>query len=143
MEWVEKKGDFRIVTTSVLITAALNIVLVNFLGDHNPWPPQLVGLFGFGMACAGWNFPREADAPPLDSRRWGRRAMVLLLLGAASNLVFATTREQVPDLLIGAGIGCAMVYLTEAVRRGRRPLVLRLLELPALVGLGHFWSSLY
>jgi peptidoglycan/LPS O-acetylase OafA/YrhL len=138
-----KDGDFRILTTSVLITAGLNIVLVNFLGSHNPWPPQFVGLFGFGMACAAWNFPREADAPPIDSRRWGRRAMVLLPLGAASNLVFATSREQVPDLLIGAGIGCAMVYLTEAFRRGRRPLALRVLELPALVGLGRFSYSLY
>ena len=138
-----KEGDFRIVTTSVLITAGLNIVLVNFLRGHNPWPPQFVALFGFGMACAAWNFPREADAPPLDSRRWGRRAMVLLPLGAASNLVFATNREQVPDLLIGAGIGCAMVYLTEAFRRGRRPLALRVLELPALVGLGRFSYSLY
>jgi peptidoglycan/LPS O-acetylase OafA/YrhL len=138
-----KEGDFRIVTTSVLITAGLNIVLVNFLRGHNPWPPQFVGLFGFGMACAAWNFPREADAHPLDSRRWGRRATALLLLGAASNLVFVTNREQVPDLLIGAGIGCAMVYLTEAFRRGERPVALRVLELPALVGLGRFSYSLY
>jgi peptidoglycan/LPS O-acetylase OafA/YrhL len=138
-----KEGDFRIVTNSVLITAGLSIIVVNFLGSHNPWPPVFVTLFGFGMACAAWNFPREADAPPLDSRRWRRRAVILLVLGAASNLVFATNREQVPDLLIGAGIGCAMVFLTDAFRRGRRPLALRVLEQPALVGLGRFSFSLY
>jgi peptidoglycan/LPS O-acetylase OafA/YrhL len=138
-----KEGDFRIVTNSVLITAGLTIVLVNFLGNHNPWPPQFVGLFGFGMACAAWNFPRELDAVPLNRRRWARRATMLLVLGAASNLVFAINREQVPDMLIGSGIGCAMVYLTEACRSGHRPLALRALELPALVGLGRFSYSLY
>ena len=132
-----KHGDFRILSASVAITVVLNMSLVNGWFEHNPWPPQFVGLFGLGMVCAAWNFPRDGSSPA-DRRGWGRRATVLLAVGVASNLVFGATRQQVPDLLIGAGLGCALVFLTDAVARGRHPLALRALELPPLVELGRF-----
>jgi peptidoglycan/LPS O-acetylase OafA/YrhL len=142
--WIGRNyGDFRVVTVSVAITAALSIFIVSAWPDHNPWPPQFVALFGFGMACAAWSFPREIDAKPLNSRRWRRRATLLLTVGAASNLVFATTNDRIPDLLIGAGVGCALVFLTDAMVRGRRPFTLRVLELRPLIELGRFSYSLY
>ena len=49
------KGDFSIVTTAGAITIALNLFILNVWPQHNPWPPQFVGLFGFGMACAAWS----------------------------------------------------------------------------------------
>ena len=130
-----KHGDFRILTASVAITVVLTMFIVNGWFAHNPWPPQFVGLFGLGMVCAAWSFPR--DVTP-DRRNWGRRAALLLAAGVASNLVFGATREQIPDILIGAGLGCGLVLLTGAVARGRHPLMLRVLELPPLVELGRF-----
>ena len=118
--WIGKRqGDFSIVVTAGAITLALNLYLLNFWPQHNPWPPQFVGLFGFGMACAAWNFPGEASALPLDAGRWRRQAIVLLGAGAVATVVFAaTSQQQIPDLLIGGGIGCAMVFLTNAVVDG-------------------------
>ena len=142
--WIGKKhGDLRIVTVSMAITAALTVFILTIWPEHNPWPPHFVALFGFGMACAGWSFPRNVDARPLDSRRWGWSAALLLIVGAASNLVFATTNERIPDLLIGTGIGCALVFLTDGLARGRRPLIMRMLEQRPLVELGRFSYSLY
>lgn len=142
--WIGKRhGEFRIVTASFAITAALSLFILNVWPEHNPWPPQFVGLFGFGMACAAWSFPQDTDARPLNSRRWGRGAALLLAVGGASNLVFVTTNERIPDLLIGAGIGCSLVFLTEALVRGRRPFTLRMLELRPLIQLGRFSYSLY
>ena len=137
-----KYGDFRILTASVAITVALTMLIVNLSLENNPWPPQFVALFGLGMLCAAWNFPREESAP-VDRRAWGRRAAVLLAAGFASALVFGGTRQQIPDLLIGAGIGTGLVFLTDAIARGRQPLALRVLELRPLVGLGRFSYSLY
>ena len=138
----KKYGDFRILSASVAITVVLQMLLVNGWFEHNPWPAQFVGLFGLGMVCAAWNFPREGGAPP-NGRRWGQRAAVLLGVGVVSNLVLGATRQQVPDLLIGAGLGCSLVFLTDAVARGRHPLALRMLELSPLVKLGRFSYSLY
>ena len=117
--WIGKRqGDFSIVVTAGAITMALNLYLLNFSPQHNPWPPQFVGLFGFGMACAAWSFPGAASAP-LDAQRWRRQAIVLLGAGAVASVVFAATRQQqLPDLLVGGGIGCAMVFLTNAVLTG-------------------------
>jgi peptidoglycan/LPS O-acetylase OafA/YrhL len=142
--WIGKrKGDFSIVVTAGAITMALNLYLLNFWPEHNPWPPQFVGLFGFGMACAAWSFPRTSSAP-VDAQRWRRQAMVLLGAGAVANVVFAATRQQqLPDLLVGGGIGCAMVFLTSAVLTRSRPVALRVLERPSLVALGRFSYSLY
>jgi peptidoglycan/LPS O-acetylase OafA/YrhL len=95
------------------------------------------------MACATLNFPRGIDAKPLDSRRWGRSAALLLAVGGASNLAFVTINDRIPDLLLGAGIGCALVFFTDAMMRGRRPFTLRVLELRPLIGLGRFSYSLY
>jgi peptidoglycan/LPS O-acetylase OafA/YrhL len=142
--WIGKRhGDFNIVVAAGALTIALNLYLLNFSPEHNPWPPQFVGLFGFGMACAAWSFPgpwRSAEV-----RRWRLQAIVLLGVGAVATVVFAATRQQqLPDILVGAGIGCAMVYFTNEVLTGsRRPLVLRVLEHRALVALGHFSYSLY
>jgi peptidoglycan/LPS O-acetylase OafA/YrhL len=142
--WIGRRyGDLRIVTASFGITAALSVFIMTVWPEYNPWPPQFVGLFGFGMACAAWNFPREIDAKPLDGRRWGCSAALLLAVGAASNLLFATTNDRIPDLLIGAGIGCALVFLTDTMVRGRRPVALRILELRPLIELGRFSYSLY
>jgi peptidoglycan/LPS O-acetylase OafA/YrhL len=139
-----RQGDFSIVTTAGAITIALNLFILNAWPQHNPWPPQFVGLFGFGMACAAWNFPSMAGGAPLEPRRWSRQATVLLTAGVISNVVFvATGQQQIPDVLIGGGIGCAMVFLTNEIAMGRRPVVLRLLERRPLVGLGRFSYSLY
>ena len=139
-----RRGDFSIVTTAGAITIALNLFILNVWPDHNPWPPQFVGLFGFGMACAAWNFPSKAGGAPLEPLRWSRQATVLLTVGLISNVVFAGTgQQQIPDVLIGGGIGCAMVYLTNEISKGRRPAMLRLLERRPLVGLGRFSYSLY
>jgi peptidoglycan/LPS O-acetylase OafA/YrhL len=142
--WIGKRrGDFSIVVTAGAITMALNLYLLNFSPQHNPWPPQFVGLFGFGMACAAWSFPNGSSAP-LDAQRWRRQAIVLLVAGAVASVVFISTRQQqLPDLLIGGGIGCAMVFLTNAVLTGSRPVALRVLERPSLVALGRFSYSLY
>lgn len=143
--WIGKRqGDFSIVVTAGVITIALNLYLLNFSPQHNPWPPQFVGLFGFGMACAAWSFPAEASAARFDAERWRRQAIVLLCVGAVATVVFAPTRQQqLPDLLVGGGLGCAMVFLTNAVLTGSRPLALRVLERPSLVALGRFSYSLY
>ncbi len=69
--------------------------------------------------------------------------MWLLVCGAASNLVFANSREQIPDVLIGAGMGCALVYLSDAMAGAHRSLALRLLAWRPLVALGRFSFSLY
>ncbi len=138
------KGDFCIVTTAGAITVALSLFILNVWPEHNPWPPQFVGLFGFGMACAAWNFPSKTGVAPLEARRWSRQATVLLIAGVVSNVVFfATGQEQIPDILIGGGMGCAMVFLTNEIAMGRRPTVLRLLERRPLVLLGRFSYSLY
>jgi len=136
-------GEFRIVTASVMLTVLLMAWLQKLSPDFDPWPAQFVALFGFGMACATWNFPRDAAAAPVDGRRWRTRGVVLLLAGVLSNLAFALTRQQIPDLLVGAGIGCAIVFLTDAMTRGSRAWSLRVLERPSLVGLGRFSYSLY
>lgn len=132
--WIGKRyGDFNIVVTAGAITMALNIYLLNFSPHHNPWPPQFVGLFGFGMACAAWSFPAPSAAA-IDAQRWRRQAIVLLGAGAVASVVFISTRQQqLPDLLVGGGIGCGMVFLTNAVLTGSRPLALRVLERPSLV----------
>jgi peptidoglycan/LPS O-acetylase OafA/YrhL len=141
--WIGRKhGDFRILTASVVITVALSLFIVNVQLEHNPWPPQFVALFGLGMVCAAWNFPREQTAAA-DRRQWGRRAVLLLAAGFASALVFGSSRQQIPDLLIGAGIGAGLVFLTDAIARGRQPLALRVLETGPLVELGRFSYSLY
>ena len=143
--WIGKRhGDFSIVVTAGVITAALNLYILNVWPQHNPWPPQFVGLFGFGMACAAWSFPGQASMPPLEARRWYLQAIVLLGAGVVATVVFAPTRQQqVPDLLVGGGIGCAMVFLTNAALTGSRPRALRLLESQSLVALGRFSYSLY
>jgi len=142
--WIGKKhGEFRIITASVAITAALTMYVVNLSPAHNPWPPQFVALFGLGMVCASRNFPREADGATLDRRKWARRAALLVGLGAVATLLLGASRQQLPDLLIGAGVGCAMVFLTDSVVKGHRPFTLRVLETPALVELGRFSYSLY
>lgn len=150
--WVARRyGDFRVITVSFAITAVLSILVLSVLDQHNPWPPQFVGLFGFGMACAAWSHPPagaakaaggQANGQP-SGHRWGRSAVWLLVCGAASNLVFANSREQIPDVLIGAGMGCALVYLSAATGNERRPLALRLLAWRPLVWLGTFSFSLY
>ncbi len=138
------KGAFSIVTTAGAITIALNLFILNVWPQHNPWPPQFVGLFGFGMACAAWSRPPAEGAALLEARRWSRQATVLLSAGVVSNVVFlGTGQEQIPDILIGGGIGCAMVFLTNELALGRRPSVLRLLEQRPLVWLGRFSYSLY
>ena len=92
------------------------------------------------MACAAWSRPPAAGAAPLEeARRWSRQATVLLSAGVVSNVVFlGTGQEQIPDILIGGGIGCAMVFLTNELAMGRRPSVLRLLKQRSLVWLGRF-----
>ena len=142
--WIGKRqGDFSIVVTAGAITMALNLYLMNFSPQHNPWPPQFVGLFGFGMACAAWSFPGASSAP-VDVQRWRRQAIALLGAGAVASVAFIGTRQQqLPDLLVGGGIGCAMVFLTNAVLTGSRPVALRVLERPSLVALGRFSYSLY
>ena len=142
--WIGKRqGEFSIVVTAGAITVALNLYLLNFSPQHNPWPPHFIGLFGFGMACAAWSFPGASTAP-LDAQRWRREALVLLGAGALACVVFIGTRQQqVPDLLVGGGVGCAMVFLTNAVLTGSRPIALRVLERPSLVALGNFSYSLY
>ncbi len=112
--WIGKRrGDFSIVVTAGAITMALNLYLLTSWPHHNPWPPQFIGLFGFGMACAAWSFPR--GSPAVDAQRWRRQATVLLGAGAVANVVFAATRQQqLPDLLVGGGIGCAMVSRSSA-----------------------------
>jgi peptidoglycan/LPS O-acetylase OafA/YrhL len=144
MVWIGKRhGDFSIVVTGGAITMALNLYLLNFSPQHNPWPPQFVGLFAFGMACAIWSFPAAWPAA-LDVRRWRRHAIVLLVAGAvASVLLISTRQQQLPDLLVGGGIGCAMVFLTNAVLTGSRPLALRVLERRPLIALGRFSYSVY
>ncbi len=142
--WVARRyGDVRVITVSFAITAVLSILVLSVLDQHNPWPPQFVGLFGFGMACAAWSHPPAGAAKPGDGRRWGRRAVWLLACGAVSNLAFANSREQIPDVLIGAGMGSALVHLSAAMADGRRPLALRLLAWRPLVWLGSFSFSLY
>ena len=142
--WIGKRqGDFNLVVAAGVITIGLNLYLLNFQPQHNPWPAQFVGLFGFGMACAAWSFPTANSAPP-DAQRWRRQAIVLLTAGAAASVVFiGTGQQQLPDLLVGGGIGSAMVFLTGAVVTGSRPVALRVLERPSLVALGGFSYSLY
>jgi len=139
--WVGAKfGEFRIITASILVTVVLLLWVYRFSPGFDPWPVQFVALFGFGMACATWNFPIDPSAT-IDGRRWRNGGVVLLLAGVLSNLPL--TRQQMPDFLVGAGIGCAIVFLTDAMTRGNRPLSLRVLERPSLVGLGRFSYSLY
>ena len=61
----------------------------------------------------------------------------------ASVALASTRQQQLPDLLVGGGIGCAMVFLTNAVLTGSRPAALRVLEHSSLVALGRSSYSLY
>lgn len=144
--WIWSRfGVGKLIIASLGICVALIYFLVLFWPEHNPWPPQFLALFGLGMAGAAYNHPEDGEENERreEQSSWGRRALWLFTLGGISILLFWEHRQQVPDFLVGGATVCVMIFLTQALQRGRRPRALRLLEWWPLVSLGRFSYSLY
>ncbi|WP_406696505.1 acyltransferase [Singulisphaera sp. Ch08] len=136
------------VMAAMRITLGLQVGLIVFAPDVNPWPPQFVTLFALGMAAATVNYPRSRDPIPARQRPWGRLAALLfglyvILEMTVGHWLLGTGRQQVPDLVVGGGTACLLVYCTGAVKAGSRPWILQRFESCLLSGVGKFSYSLY
>jgi peptidoglycan/LPS O-acetylase OafA/YrhL len=123
--------------------------------DNLDWTfPWYVGLFGLGMAGAALGYSRSPKHILWKERvPWG--SLTALLFGAylASDRVHFI-RHHLPwlrttwlsDTLIGTATVCLILFCTIHLTHrmlNRRPAILRMLEMPALVRLGTFSYSLY
>ena len=119
--------------------------------DRNFWwaSPWFIGLFAMGMAAASANFGGQESA-----LRW-RKALVspitmsaLFAAFVALNLTHAPALVELvgSDFLLGLAASGLIMFCAQAAlspQQQKRPLLLRLLESPAVVRLGVFSYSLY
>lgn len=140
-------GD--VVINAMRITLLLQVLLMmGAAPGFNPWPPQFLTLFAFGMAAATVNFPRANEEAPGRRVRWGSLAAGLFALFVVLQLTVGgwlrdSGHQQVEDLLVGGAVASLVVYCGRARVAGVDPPVLRMLEANLLVNLGRFSYSLY
>jgi peptidoglycan/LPS O-acetylase OafA/YrhL len=136
------------VMAALRITLGLEVVLIVVAPGINPWPPQFLTLFALGMAAASVNYPRPGDPVPSQAVRWGWLAASLLglyvvLEATVGPWLLASGHQQAPDLAVGGGTACLLVFCTHSIQEGARGRVVRWLESNVLVGIGRFSYSLY
>jgi peptidoglycan/LPS O-acetylase OafA/YrhL len=136
------------VMAALRITLGLEIVLIVLAPGINPWPPQFLTLFALGMAAATVNYPRPSDPAAARSMPWGWLAASLLGLyvvmeATVGRWLLASGHQQAPDLAVGGGTACLLVFCTNSIQSGARGRVVRWLESNVLVGIGRFSYSLY
>lgn len=138
----------HVVMAAMRITLGLQVVLMVLMSNVNPWPPQFVTLFALGMGAATVNFPRRGDLTPARPRPWGWLAAslfgsYLVLEVTVGRWLLETGHQQAPDLVVGGGTACLLVYCTQAIKAGSRPWILQRFESGLLIGVGRFSYSLY
>jgi peptidoglycan/LPS O-acetylase OafA/YrhL len=136
--------------TAVLVCAAIigysPLVLAPAAARHAvPW---YLLLFALGMLAAGVGFSERAAERWLRTRiDWSKLSLALGLLCALGGSLGARIWFRflpLTDLIVGCAATALLVHCTNEVRAGvQRGLVLRVLESPLLVGVGHFSYSLY
>ncbi len=111
--------------------------------------PWYLGLFGMGMCAAGIGFAdRSLERRLRDAVPWK------IVLGVLATLCLVGTTLLIhrwfvwmtlSDSLVGATTAAALIGYTRDITHGdgRLPFVLRVLDSPAMVGVGRFSYSLY
>lgn len=138
------------VMCALRITFGLQVLLMLLPWQVNPWPPQFIALFAFGMAAASATVPGtlrdRSNRPP----QWIWRPLSVLLFGAyvlveatIGPWLLASGHQQAQDLLIGGAAACLMVECTCSTHDKRAGLPVRILSSRLLTGLGAFSYSLY
>ena len=110
--------------------------------------PWYLLLFALGMLAAGVGFSERGLERRLRERvNWSRLSLGLWLFCALGGTLGARIWFRflpLTDLLVGSAAAALLVHCTRQVTGASgRGWVLRVLESPALVGIGHFSYSLY
>lgn len=147
----------RLGTTAAVLAAFLVglVPLALFFNRFSGVCPHFLGLFALGMAASDLNFStRPGLARWRERLPWGGlaaalgSALVLVSLRHSDWFLFVAAK----DIVVGAATACLLVFCTRHLTRaletdglpsGHAPLVLRLMESRAAVGLGAFSYSLY
>jgi peptidoglycan/LPS O-acetylase OafA/YrhL len=137
--------------TAVLVGFAVGCLPLVFASETayaaNTW---YLGLFALGMGAAGINFASRSSEQAVRARA----PLGLVTLGLLAACAVGTTALiklwfrvlPLSDALVGLTTAAALCYLTRRAldtSAASRPVALRVLETPALVGLGRFSYSLY
>ena len=130
-----RKSMGHAVMCALRMTLALQVVLMLCPGLGDPWPPQFVALFAFGMVAAA----SSQTAPKL---RWGLLSALLCLVyvvieATVGPWLLRTGHQQAQDLLAGGAAACLLI---DCARNSR---MARWLGSRLLVWLGSFSYSLY
>lgn len=139
-----KYGYGKLLITCLAVCMGLILLLVFSGINHNPWPPQFVALFGFGMCAAlTSNDPHSIKNADLVISKYSKISALLLILTVLLTPIMGQSRQQIPDFLIGGATAYALVHLTLLKKTGKTSWLLKRLESRRLSKTGLFSYSLY
>jgi peptidoglycan/LPS O-acetylase OafA/YrhL len=147
---------FPFVLLPVWRRAGLGVLAVAVAIGYLPtflWPANAasavtwyLALFALGMVAAAVAHGTR-DRPLAEAVPWAALTWLLVAACLVGGFVFAKSwfpHKPRTDLLVGLATATLLVHCTRRLLDGgARPAVLRLLDWPRLVGLGHFSYSLY
>jgi peptidoglycan/LPS O-acetylase OafA/YrhL len=140
-------GQVASLVAAFTIGGSLIWLAPSVASSANSW---YLGLFCLGMCAAGINFTSRPVESALRERvPWGAVCWGLvgaIGLGVTLLIKYWFRVLVLSDSLVGAATACLLIYLTAHAQNAgpaSKPLALRLLESPLLVGLGRFSYSLY
>ncbi|MEO8393009.1 MAG: acyltransferase [Chloroflexota bacterium] len=142
-------GSLVMVAVAVVLGVGAWYLFPSLLQSANPW---YLGLFALGALGASIGFSHGREQRLSKRLPWLKLSLGLLLLFVVLTELFQRVDLHLgditwfTDLIFGVGILCLLVHYTE-LWKARIPLrktsFLRVLNQPALIGLGRFSYSLY